>query len=192
MIAHLRGMLQKMSPGEVTIDVHGVGYRVSVPLSVWETIAEDSEVQLWTSAYVREDRFDLYGFADEKTRHLFEALISRQGIGPTLGIALCDVSRSILAEALSTGDASILTSIKGVGKKTAEKLLIELRSLAEKDPGYFLQSKIQMDQSEYDRDAVAALSQLGYAMHDILRALGTLPASLATTEERVTSALRSL
>jgi Holliday junction DNA helicase RuvA len=193
MIAHLRGTISKGAMGEATVDVGGVGYRVSVPMNTWDILEDGSTTTIWTSAYIREDRFDLFGFADAATRTLFESLIALQGIGPRMGLELCAVPRGMILQAISADDPKLLMSIKGIGKKSAEKLLIELKNLAEKQPLIFQGGEGSVTlPAQYDRDAVAALSQLGYTTSDIMQALEQLPKHLSTTEERVSAALRVL
>jgi Holliday junction DNA helicase RuvA len=193
MISHLKGTIAKGAMGEVSVDTGGVGYRVQVPMTTWDLLAEGAATQLWISSYIREDRFDLFGFEDSATRMMFESLINLQGIGPRMGLELCAVPRSMLHQAIVQEDHRMLTAIKGIGKKSAEKLLIELKNLAEKQPMMFQGGESGGTLSaKFDRDAVAALSQLGYATTDIMQALEGLPKHLTTTEERVTAALRSL
>ncbi len=193
MIARLRGTVGKGRPGQLTVDVQGVGYRVLVPMSVWDALTDGETAEIHTVAYVREDRFDLFGFSDVGTKALFEALIECSGIGPKTGLEFCDVPRSILLQALAEDDAGLLTNVKGVGKKTAEKLLIELKNLSERDPSLFA-APAQMSElgPHLDQDAIAALTHLGYTQEIVLSTLKALPRSLKTTEERVTAALRSL
>ena len=189
--AHLRGTIGKGSVNDVSVDVGGVGYRVTVPIDTWDALEEGGTATLWISTYVREDRFDLFGFHDAATRTLFEELTQISGIGPRTGVELCGVPRGLLLKAIQENDHSPLTSVKGIGKKTAEKLLVELKSLAERHPGLFA-SDARVLGAKFDPDAVAVLSQLGYNQADIVRALETVPQDLRTTEERVTAALRSL
>jgi Holliday junction DNA helicase RuvA len=191
MIAHLRGTVHKMDPGEVSVDISGVGYRVSVPVDVWDNLPEAEPAMLWISTYVREDRFELFGFADRGGRTLFEELMKISGIGPRMGLEMLAVPRTMLADAVGRDDVSMLTNIKGVGKKTAEKLLIELRSLGERKPEVFAVVG-GATRSEYDQDAIAALTALGYDSSTVTRVLKELPPDLASTEERVAAALRSL
>lgn len=191
MIAHLRGTAHKMIPGEAMIDVQGVGYLVRMPLDAWETLTEGSTHALWISTYIREDRMDLFGFLDNAGRRLFEELIAKPGIGPKLGLELCAVPRSLLLQAIAEEDPGMLQTIKGIGKKTAEKLLLELKSLVESNPEMFGPAATAAG-GQYDRDAVAALSTLGYDNASIMQVLKDLPLDLKTTEERVTAALRSL
>lgn len=192
MIAHLRGTVHKLDPGEATVDVAGVGYRVSVPLDVWDELKEAEPRMLWVSTYVREDRFDLYGFADRDGQVLFEELIKLSGIGPRLGLELCAVPRNFLKQAMDEQKVQLLTGIKGVGKKTAEKLLLELRSLAERKPHIFMVKGVGLARGEFDQDAIAALTALGYDSATAIHALKELPPTVKTTEERVAAALRSL
>ena len=193
MLSSLRGIVHKGTIGEVTVDVQGVGYRVSVPLDLWETLQEGDQRLLWVSTYVREDRLDLYGFPEAQGRTFFEKLIGMQGIGPKLGLELCAVPKDLLTQAIRDEDASTLQSIKGIGRKTAEKLLLELKSLAEKQPDLFRSLKRGSDMGhQYDQDAVEALKTLGYDTSTVLNALKKLPKNLKTTEERVKEALRAL
>ena len=191
MIAHLRGIISKGVPGEATVDVQGVGYRVHMPLNDWDSVLESANVRLFISTYVREDRFDLFGFLEERTRTLFERFIELNGIGPRMGLELCAVPRAVLSRAVQQNDPALLVAIKGIGRKTAEKLLVELKSLAERAPSILLGGE-QITGARYDPDAIAALTQLGFAPQDIMHSLETLPKELATTEERVAAALRTL
>lgn len=181
-----------MDPGEVTVDVGGVGYRVAVPLDVWDELKEAQPRMLWVSTYVREDRFDLFGFADRDGQILFEELIKLTGIGPKLGLELCAVPRILLKQAMEEQNVALLTSIKGVGRKTAEKLLLELRSLAERKPQIFMVKGMTSARGEFDQDAIAALTALGYDSSTAIGMLKDLPPEVKTTEERVAAALRSL
>ncbi len=174
------------------MDVGGVGYRVLVPLDVWEQVEEGTTTKLWISTFVREDRFDLFGFLSRQSRTFFEGLLGISGIGPRTALEICCVPRGIIGMAIREKDASPLSSIKGIGKKTAEKLLLELNALSEKFPTLFSESEGGAVRSAMDPDAVAALEALGYDAPTITHALTSLPADLTTTEDRVEAALRSL
>lgn len=193
MIAHLRGTIAKGTVGNVTVDIGGVGYRVQIPIHNWELLREGALERLWITTYVREDRLELYGFLEKQLRTLFEELINRPGIGPRLALELCAVPRLVLLQALNEQDSGLLMTVKGIGKKTADKLLLELKALSEKHPEIFLGADGRdRAHTGYDQDTIAALAQLGYSTPDILRILPTLPKKLKTTEERVTAALRAL
>jgi holliday junction DNA helicase RuvA len=194
MISSLRGTIVKHTPGSITIDVSGVGYGVLVPTDVWDTLTTDTEEVLYISTYVREDRLDLFGFEDSATRLLFIKLIDQPGIGPKTGLELCAVPRNMLLMAIEQQDSKFLTNVKGVGKKTAEKLLVELKSLSEKQPEIFDRagSGERGAGSEIDQDAIEALKQLGFNTPAIMNALQDLPKKEDTTEKRVTYALHAL
>lgn len=192
MIALLQGIAGKTEPGVAVIDVHGIGYRVMMPAGDWDKLIEGEQCRLHISSYIREDRFDLYGFADDRSRMLFEKLIDIAGIGPRTGLELCSIPRSMLSQAVFEKDAAILTAVKGIGRKSAEKLLVELTSLMEKHPILFSGTTDGTVSARFDRDAAAALGQLGFSSEEIMRALETLPKNLETTEDRVAAALRSL
>jgi len=192
MISHLRGIVGKPAPGLVTVDVQGVGYKVMVPMNDWDNLLDAALTLLHTSAYVREDRFDLYGFLDPRTRTLFEELIGLTGVGPRMGLELCAVPRGLLVTAVNAKNSQLLTTIKGIGRKTAEKLLLELASLAEREPQIFIGEDASALGARYDQDTVAALTQLGFETQDILKVLESLPSDISSTEERVTAALRAL
>jgi holliday junction DNA helicase RuvA len=129
MIASLRGELLEKRPNQIVVDVHGVGYDVAIPISTYAALPDaGAEVKLQVHTHVREDAIALFGFltSDEKT--LFEKLISVSGIGPKLGISvLSGLAALDLASAIRSGDIQKLTRIPGVGKKTAERMVLELR-----------------------------------------------------------------
>lgn len=193
MIASLTGTVSALTPEELTLEVSGVGYRVQVPVSVSDQLTEGQETKLFTSTYIREDRFDLFGFLEASGRMLFEHFIAMNGIGPKSALELCAVPKSLLMQAVGTQDAKLLTNVKGIGKKTAEKLLVDLKALAEKHPEIFSASgEKPTTNNAYDLDAIEALKALGYDTATIMQALEGLPEDLKTTEDRVTAALRSL
>jgi len=175
------------------MDVHNVGYRVTTPANVWERCEDNATVRLWISTYVREDRLALFGFLEENMRTLFEKLLERPGVGPRLALELCGCPAHLLAQAIA-GDTEILHMVKGVGKKSAEKLAIELKSLASKHPELFVSPNGTIEQypSAGEDDTAAALKGLGYDHSTILSVLTKLPKNLRTPEERITAALRSL
>ncbi len=191
MIARLKGSVTKLGVGQLVMDVNGVGYLIAVPKTVWDVLHDGREAVLWTSTYVREDRLDLYGFESPAGRMLFELLIAQSGIGPKTGLELCDVPRNLLLHAVQSKEPELLTQVKGIGRKTAEKLILELQTVVEKHPEIFTgDGSGPALATGFDQDAISALVSLGYDTASILAVLKTLPADLATTEERVAAALR--
>jgi Holliday junction DNA helicase RuvA len=129
LIAHLRGRVLRKAPQEVIVDVSGVGYRVTIPVSTFYRLGDEgSEVSLLTHTHVREDVLALFGFLTAGEQDLFEKLISVAGVGPKLAInVLSGIEAPDLAVALKASDVARLTRIPGVGKKTAERLVLELK-----------------------------------------------------------------
>src|SRR5512137_1150860 len=130
MIGQLRGKLLQKKPNLVLIDVQGVGYEVSIPLtSFYELPEEGGEVMLKVHTHVREDALSLFGFCTQREKDLFLKLISISGIGPKLAIAILSGAQvEELAQAIAEGNLARLTAIPGVGRKTAERLVLELKS----------------------------------------------------------------
>lgn len=194
MIARLTGTIHRLPATHIIVDVAGVGYLVSTPIDVWEKLQENEETTLHIATYVREDRFDLFGFSDSAGRVLFLELTKISGIGPQLGLDICAVPRGLLLQAIREQDSTVLENIKGIGKKRAEKLLVDLKSLLEGHPALFAGSKESIADigAAYDADALAALQALGYDRATSLEALKHVSSDVESTEERVTAALRSL
>ena len=163
MIAQLRGVLTDKRPNQVLVDVQGVGYRVQIPLSTFYALGPlHAEVTLLTHMHVREDAMALYGFLTAREKRLFELLISASGVGPVLALKiLSGMSAEDLAPAIRAGDLARLTRIPGVGRKTAERMVVELRDKLEA-----METPAQEQPSSAPKgitgDVVSALLNLGY------------------------------
>lgn len=194
MIYALTGTVRKLPIPQAAVDVAGVSYLLSCPHPVWDGLREGAEATLIVYTFVREDRLELFGFASAEERSLFLELLNISGIGPKIALELCAIPMAMLARAAQSDDSGSLTAIKGIGRKTAEKLLVDLKSLFEKHPEWSALRPMhgQEVSASFDSDAVAALTSLGYDQHTVLGALKRLPVSLKKTEERVAAALRSL
>jgi len=170
MIARLRGRLLKKGPQEAIVDVSGVGYRVTIPLSTFYRIGEPgSEVSLLTHTHVREDALALFGFLSEAEQALFERLIDVSGVGPKLAVSiLSGIEAPELVAALRGSDVARLTRIPGVGRKTAERLVLELKDKMEQ-----LASAAPPPPSAGPAadDVVSALVHLGYSRPESERAV---------------------
>lgn len=129
MIAALRGQLAAKQVPRLVVDVHGVGYDVQVPLSTWARVGEiGAEIALHIHTHVREDQIALFGFGSALEQQIFERLIAVSGIGPKVALAvLSGIQPADLVEAVQTGDPARLTAIPGIGRKTAERIVLELR-----------------------------------------------------------------
>lgn len=189
MIASLSGRLERASPGEVVVEVGGVGYRVRVPLSTYAGLpAPGSEARLRVVTVVREDELSLYGFATAEEEALFALMQGVSGVGPKLALKiLSGLAADALAHALASGDLRALTAVPGVGRKLAERLVLELRDkvLAPAQP--------KPVRPRADEDALEALVGLGYPAKTAQQALEKARAGGASSlEEMVREALRSL
>ena len=181
MIATIRGRVTSRGADHVVVEAAGVGYKVFVPRH-----PAGDEVLLHTHHVVREDAQLLFGFESGEELALFELLISVSGVGPKAGIAILSVSRPVdVAAAIAAGDAATLAKAPGVGKKTAERLIVDLRS---KMGRVAIGSEGEITDAD---EAVAALRALGYTAAEAQAALrGVPPPAKATTEERLAQALR--
>jgi Holliday junction DNA helicase RuvA len=197
MISYLRGKLTEKSPTEITVDVNGVAYAVHVPLSTYEALSEiGSEVKILTYLHFREDAMQLYGFATPAERDLFKLLISISGIGPRMaqGI-LSGVSVNELKSFIVQGNFNALVSIPGVGKKTAERLVIELRDKVGKLPTFGPEAPVKEDKNAAIRsEAMLALTTLGCARSTAEKAIRAVlqesTETSLTVEELIKRALR--
>lgn len=171
MIGHLRGQLLRKQPQELLVDVGGVGYRVSIPLSTYYRLGEPgSAVALHVHTHVREDALALYGFLTPTEQTLFERLMAVSGVGPKLALAiLSGIETDELVGALAASDLARLTRIPGVGKKTAERLVLELKDRV-KDLAPPAAPSAAPAGALRD-DVASALANLGYARADADRAL---------------------
>ncbi|HEY7679673.1 MAG TPA: Holliday junction branch migration protein RuvA, partial [Terriglobia bacterium] len=169
MIAHLRGKLLSKKANKVLLDVAGVGYEVFIPVSTfYELGGIGSDVSLHVYTHVREDTLALYGFRTDREKSLFEKFLSVSGVGPKMAIAiLSGLEMDDLIPALRSGNLTLLTHIPGVGRKTAERLVLELREKLDDMalPGAAVapQPAAASELTGVDGDALSALVNLGYA-----------------------------
>ncbi len=166
MIHHLSGTLIEKKPTHAIVECGGVGYFVGIPASTYETLpVEGQAARLLTVFVVREDAMSLYGFSTRAEREVFEALTSVSGVGPRMGLAaLSSMRPAEIQSRILSGDAAVLTNIPGIGRKTAERLVVELRDrISRLDVGGegVLGGDSAVSQSR--ADALAALEALGFA-----------------------------
>src|SRR5215470_13307929 len=163
MIGQLRGRLTDKRPNQVLVDVGGVGYLVAVPLSTYAALGElHTEVTLLIHTHVREDVLSLYGFLSSREKHLFEMLLSASGVGPTLALKiLSGMSTEELVPAIRGNDLGRLTKIPGVGRKTAERMVVELKDKLE-TMAIADQKPTAASPAGVEADVVSALINLGY------------------------------
>jgi Holliday junction DNA helicase RuvA len=198
MIAFLRGRVVEKQPNKVIVDIQGVGYEVFVPLSTYYEIGEEqTDVALRIYTHVREDALQLYGFLTDLERHLFERLIGISGIGPKLAIAvLSGMEPRDLVTAVQGGNVARLTGIPGVGKKTAERIVLELKDrLAQiAAPAIAGEPPAATGAERLRGDLLSALQNLGYHRPQAEKAVDSILNTLSepTFERALKSALREL
>jgi Holliday junction DNA helicase RuvA len=192
MIALLTGQLVYRSPEQIIVDVAGIGYRLQIPLSTFYALPENGQVQLQIYTHVKEDAINLFGFSSAAEKDLFTLLISVSGVGPKLAITiLSHIQTEGLALALSQGDIPRLTAIPGIGKKSAERLVLELQ---DKATAYTVSTAITLTDSnisntnDYYQDALSALVNLGYKEALAKRALKNLQMAPETPLEDILKA----
>jgi Holliday junction DNA helicase RuvA len=164
MIAHLRGTLLEKHPNLLIVDVGGVGYEVLIPVSAYSSLPEPgAEVRLHVHTHVREDALVLFGFLAAADKAVFEKLITVSGVGPKLAIAtLGGLTAPDLAAAIRAGSVETLTRIPGVGKKTAERLVLELRDKLDLVPGAIPSPATRQGSfTETEEDVISALANFG-------------------------------
>jgi holliday junction DNA helicase RuvA len=187
MIGSLTGNAVHRTEKYVIIDVSGVGYKVYATQDTMEYASSTPEVFLFVHTVVREDVFELYGFRDENSLTLFERLISISGIGPRSALGVLAVaSVETLRSAIIAGDISYLTKVSGIGKKIAEKIILELRDSIGKN--------IQIENSiaKDDADVVEALESLGFSNAQARAALQNTSKETVGTDNKIKEALRQL
>jgi holliday junction DNA helicase RuvA len=187
MISLISGRIHHRDLSYLVIDTGGVGYKIFVtPETIEKSVGKES-LSLWTHLAVRENALDLYGFIEKEDMEFFELLITVSGIGPRSAIGILSVtSVDVLRSAISTGDTSYLTKVSGVGKKSADKIVLELRDKLGKD------DFADTAHLRGEADVVETLKALGYRGSEIRDALKSIPKDMVGTSQRVKEALRHL
>ncbi len=183
MIGSLRGTVRGTVRGSIVVDVAGVGYRVSLTADTLTRVSEGDTVELWTYLAVRENALDLYGFTDKHDLQWFELLLTVSGVGPKSALAILNaVNTRDLETAIGRNDAASLSRAHGVGKKTAEKIVLELREK--------VGSVEKSVAGTGDGDVVDALVGLGYSQKEARDAVRALPKDLVSPEEKIREAIK--
>lgn len=187
MIASIAGTVRHKELNSIIIDVSGVGYKVLVPTDTALEATLSQPIFLWTHLAVRETSLELFGFLDKETLDLFSLLITISGIGPKTALGILNVaSPATLRQAVASADTSYLTRVSGIGKKNAEKIVLEL-----KDKLKVTQEDRAVD-TRSEGDALEALVSLGYSERDARDALKKVPKEVKSASDRVKQALKAL
>jgi Holliday junction DNA helicase RuvA len=193
-ISYLRGQLLGVDEDRIMLEVQGIGYEVAVPSTVLQKLpSKGQELELYTHLHVREDALQLYGFSTPQERAMFRVLINARGIGPKVALTILDkFSADSLAAVLERGEVDPLLKVPGVGKKTAQRLILELKG---KLPESFFKDEEKTAEEQVDNEVVQALLALGYSRQESLEALRKIQprsAEESSTEAVLRLALREL
>jgi Holliday junction DNA helicase RuvA len=189
MIAHINGTIVEKFAGSLIIDVGGVGYEVQVPLTDFESVLLDSPAKFYTYHHVREQSEELFGFSSLAAKKLFELLISVQGVGPKAALAILSLGiTEQVRSAIANSDAAFISKASGVGKKTADRVVVDLSDKVGLPTSFGTPLSVQTELNTND-EALEALMALGYTLADGLKALETVEKDLPTSQ-RVREALK--
>lgn len=194
MIGFLRGRLVAKQPPRLVLDVNGVGYEVEAPMStLYELPGVGSEVTLLTHLLVREDAHILYGFSSEAERALFRSLLKVSGVGSRTALAiLSGITVEAFARCIQEGDVALLTKVPGVGRKTAERLLVEMRDRIAAQPATGAGGGTGTAAPSAEGEAYGALVALGYKPAEVSRMLKQVNTPGLSTEELIRQILKNL
>ncbi len=192
MISYLRGPIIELGIRYAVLDMHGLGYKVYTTDDTIHTLKTGQEVTFWAHLIVREDALDLYGFTTQKERSFFELLIGVSGIGPKSALNILSlVSADTLASSIRSGSVAHLVKVSGIGKKTAEKIVLELKDKLAGASFHSDDPTLSAGMSS-DMDALEALRALGYETDEAREALKKIPSDISDTGKKVKAALKEL
>lgn len=190
MIAHIRGVVAEKFANSIIVDVSGVGYEVTVPLGDFEATLLDAEVKFYTYHHVREQSEELFGFSSLAAKKLFELLITVQGVGPKAALAILSLGPvEQVRNAIANSDAAYVTKASGVGKKTAEGVVVKLSDKVGLPTYYGRRDEPVQTELNTNDEAMEALMALGYTLADATKALENVDPKLSTNR-RITEALK--
>ena len=190
MIAHVHGKVAEKFNGAIVFDVAGVGYEVQVALGDFELAQLDTDIKFYTYHHVREQAEDLYGFSSLTAKKLFEMLITVQGVGPKAGLAILSLGApEQVRNAIANSDSDYITAASGVGKKTAERVVVDLHDKVGLPTVYGRSDEPIQTEINTNDEALEALMALGYTLADANKALSHVDTALPTNK-RITEALK--
>ena len=190
MIAHVFGKVAEKFNGSLVVDVHGVGYEVSVATNDFDAVILDQEVKFYTYHHVREQSEELFGFSSLAAKKLFEMLITVQGVGPKAALAILSLGDAEqVHNAIANADSGFVQKATGVGKKTAERVVVDLSDKVGLPTHYGRAETPLQTELNTSEEALEALMALGYTLADATKALEDVDVNLPTAQ-RVTEALK--
>lgn len=190
MIAHVRGTIAEKFASSLIVDVGGVGYEVTVAAGDFEVVTLDQTVKFYTYHHLREQAEELFGFSSLAAKKLFELLITVQGVGPKAGLAILSLGTAEqVRNAIANSDSAYITKATGVGKKTAERVVVDLSDKVGLPTAYGRTNEPVQTELDTSDEALEALMALGYTLADATKALEHINPKLPTNQ-RITEALK--
>ena len=197
MIGYFKGNVLSYSDGVVLIENNGIGYEITCSASVYQKLLNDKKGEVYTYLAVREDAISLYGFENLEEKAMFLKLISVSGVGPKMGITvLSNMNLKDLATAIATSDVKGLSKVKGLGKKTAERIILELRekiTATYTDDGAVIEEPVDIVNDKDNEDAVIALMSLGFTKTECVKAVKQAKENgMQTIEQLISYAIKNI
>lgn len=191
MIATIEGTVSEKLSGSVVVELGGIGYEVVVPVSDWGLVAQGSSAKFYIYEHIREDSHQLFGFSDRANKELFILLLSVNGVGPKVAMQVMSAaSGDRLRSAIASGDSSLFKNVSGVGKKTAERIMVELKNkVGASGEGAIEIAGVEVAGGD---PAYQALIGLGYKPAQAATAVAAIPAEVTDEQERVKLALKNI
>jgi len=187
MIAKIEGQISYIGNRFLIVDVSGVGYKLFVTNEAISLSKVEESIKLWVHTAVRENSIDLYGFLDIEELSFFELLLDVSGIGPKSALSTLSVAPvSTLRKAIASGDTTYLNKVSGIGRKTAEKIIIELKDKLKEYEGDIATSQVMQE----ERDISEALRTLGYSQDEAREAIKRIPSNMTEMNNRLKEALK--
>lgn len=190
MLAHVSGTVAEKFGSSVIVDVHGVGYEIAVPRGDYDQVTLDETVKFYTYHHIREQSEELFGFSSLAAKKLFELLITVQGVGPKAALAILSLGTAEqVRNAIANSDSVFITKAVGVGKRTAERVVVDLADKVGL-PTKYQQTQVTQEERKTSDEALEALMALGFTLAEATKALEGVDPTLPTAK-RVTEALKS-
>ncbi len=190
MIAHIFGTVSEKFNSGVIVDVHGVGYEISIATGDYDAIQLHQEIKLYTYHHIREQSQELFGFSTLAAKKIFEMLITVQGVGPKAALAILSLAEAeVVRNAIANADSAFIQKASGIGKKTAERVVVDLSDKVGLPTHYGRSQDLVQTEIDTTDEALEALIALGYTLQDATQALESIDKTLPVSE-RVRQALR--
>jgi holliday junction DNA helicase RuvA len=194
MIDYIKGHLEELNPASAVLEANDIGYNISISLNTYSAIQGQKTVRLYVHEIIREDAYELFGFAEKAERSLFRDLISVSGVGAnTARLLLSSLSPKNVVSAIISGDVSTLKSVKGLGEKTAQRIIVDLKTKINKNDAFGADFSISLNNT-IEKEALSALLVLGFDRLKSEKAISKILASnpQSSVDELIKTALKSM